>query len=183
VFFSNPWYSFFFYNSITSNSAFILHGLLCVTICVFFVCLVFKIHLLICAYIVWAISFPCPWPPPSPLIPLASRQNLFCPLLEFCWRENIRDDKKDIAFLLDWDKDSYTERFLALLPCTCVLQPKLVHLYQTSSPLPSQLPIMASVSLRLLYSLFYSEHIKYFQVLGFLPFPYSSCTCSPLSMW
>jgi hypothetical protein len=23
-----------------------------------------------------------------------------CPLLQFCWRENIRDNKKDIAFLL-----------------------------------------------------------------------------------
>jgi hypothetical protein len=27
--------------------------------------------------------------------------------------------------LLAWDVDSYTERFLALLPCTCVLQPEL----------------------------------------------------------
>jgi hypothetical protein len=35
--------------------------------------------------------------------------------------------------LLVWDKDSYTERFLALLPCTCVLQPEFVCLYQTSS--------------------------------------------------
>jgi hypothetical protein len=30
--------------------------------------------------------------------------------------------------LLVWDKDSYTERFLALLPCTSVLQPELVQL-------------------------------------------------------
>jgi hypothetical protein len=34
------------------------------------------------------------------------------------------------------DKDSYIERFLALLPCTCVLQLEWVHLYQTSSLLP-----------------------------------------------
>jgi hypothetical protein len=32
--------------------------------------------------------------------------------------------------LLLWDKNRYTERFLALLACTCILQPKLVHLYQ-----------------------------------------------------
>jgi hypothetical protein len=114
----------------------------------------------------------------------ASQQKLFCPLvLQFCWRENTRNNKKDMAFLLVWDKDSYTERFLALLPCTCVLQPELVHLYQISSLFPSHLPIVVSVSLRLLYSLLYSEHIKHFQVLGFLPFPYSSCTRSPLSMW
>jgi hypothetical protein len=42
--------------------------------------------------------------------PLTYRQNLFHPFLQFCWRENIRDNKKDIAFLLVWDKDSYTEK-------------------------------------------------------------------------
>jgi hypothetical protein len=51
------------------------------------------------------------------------------PVLQFCRRENMRDTKKDIAFLLVWDKDSYTERLLVLLPCTCVLQPGLIHLY------------------------------------------------------
>jgi hypothetical protein len=85
--------------------------------------------------------------------------------------------------LLAWDKDSYTERFLALLSCTYVLQPTLVHLYQNSSLLPGPLPMVASASLRLLYSLLYSEHIKHFQVLGFLPFPYASRTQSPLSVW
>jgi hypothetical protein len=83
----------------------------------------------------------------------------------FYWREN----KKDIVFLLVWDKDSYTERFLALLPCTCVMQPTLVHLCQTSSLLSGPLPIVAWASLRLLYSL-----LKHIQVLGFLTFPYSS---------
>jgi hypothetical protein len=48
-----------------------------------------------------------------------------------------------------------------LFPCTCVLQPILAHLYQTSSLLPSPLPTVASASLRLLYSLLYSEHIKH----------------------
>jgi hypothetical protein len=86
-------------------------------------------------------------------------------------------------FLLVWDKDSYTERFLALLPCTCVLQLTLVHLYQTSSLLSSPLPIVASASLRLLYLLLHSKYINHIQVLGFLLFPYSSCTHSPLSVW
>jgi hypothetical protein len=40
--------------------------------------------------------------------------------------KNIKDNKKNMVFLLVWDKDSYTKRFLALLPCTCVLQPTLV---------------------------------------------------------
>jgi hypothetical protein len=75
--------------------------------------------------------------------------------------------------LLVWDKDSYTERFLALLPCICVLQPTLVHHYQTSSLLSSHLPIVTSVSLRLLHLLLYIGHIYHFQVLGFLPFPIS----------
>jgi hypothetical protein len=123
------------------------------------------LHLFTCAYIIWATSLP------------ASRQNLLYPLvLQFYWGDN----KKDIAFLLVWSKDSYTERFLALLPCICVLQPTLVHLYQTSSLLPGSLPIVASASLRLLYSLLYSEHINHIQVLGFLHFPYSSVHILPL---
>jgi hypothetical protein len=50
-----------------------------------------------------------------------------------------------------WNKNSYTERFLVLLPCTCVLQPTLVHLCQTSLLLLGPLPIVASASLKLLY--------------------------------
>jgi hypothetical protein len=42
---------------------------------------------------------------------------------------------------------------------------------------------VASASLRLLYSLLYSKHINHIQVLGFLPFPYSSRAHSPLSVW
>jgi hypothetical protein len=129
--------------------------------------------------------FGLPFYPPLTLFPhsQASRENPFHPLvLQFCWRENIRDNKKDIAFLLVWDNDSYTERFLALFPCTSVLQPTLVHLYQTSSLLPSPLPIVASASLKLLYSLIYSGHIntsfRFSSFSLFLP-----CVCSPLSVW
>jgi hypothetical protein len=98
-------------------------------------------------------------------------------VLRFCWRENIRDNKKDIAFLLVWGKDSYTERFLALLPCTCVLQPTLGHLYKTSSPSHSDL---CQFKITWFTPLQYINHI---QVLGFLPFLYSSCACSPLGVW
>jgi hypothetical protein len=87
------------------------------------------------------------------------------------------------VFLLVWGKDSYIERFLVLLPCTCVLQSTLVHLCRTCSLLPGPLPIVASASLRLLYLLHYSEHINHIEVLGFLPFPYSSPVGSPLSVW
>jgi hypothetical protein len=62
-------------------------------------------------------SSPCFW------------QILFCTLLWFCWRESIRDNKRDILFLLLWDKDSYTKRCLALFPCTCILQLTLVCFY------------------------------------------------------
>jgi hypothetical protein len=131
-----------------------------------------------CIHCLGHLSYLLPNPPLSP-IPLTSKLNLFCPL-QFCWRENITDDKKDIAFLLAWDKDSYAERFLALPPCKCVLQPELVHLYQPSSLLPGHLPIVTSVSLRLLYSLLYSEYIKHFQVLVFLPFPMPPVHILPL---
>jgi hypothetical protein len=67
-----------------------------------------------------------------------------------------------------------------LFLCICVLQPKLVHLYQTSSLFPSPLPIVALASFRLLYSLLYSEHINHIQVFVFLPLPYPSCVQFPL---
>jgi hypothetical protein len=118
-------------------------------------------------------------PPPTHTL----EHNLFCPLiLHFCWRESIRDSKKDTAFLPIWYKDSYTERFLVLLPFTCVLQPTLIHLHQTSSLLRSLLPIVASASLRLLYLFLYSEQISHIQVLGFFPFPSFSSVHSPLSV-
>jgi hypothetical protein len=106
---------------------------------------------------------------------------LFCPLVfQFFWRENLRDYKKDIAFLLVWDKVNYTERFLALLPCTSELQLTFIHLYQTTSLLPGPLPIVASANLRLLYLLLYSEHINHIQVLGFFPFPIPPVHILPL---
>jgi hypothetical protein len=48
-----------------------------------------------------------------------------------------------MAVLLVWDKDSYTGRSLWLFPCIYVLQPKLIHVYQSSSLLLSHLPIWA----------------------------------------
>jgi hypothetical protein len=93
--------------------------------------------------------------PSAPLVP--PQQNLFWPLvLLFCWRENTGVDKKDKAFLLVWEKDSSTERFLVLLPHIRVLQPSLVHLCRKSSLHASPLPIVASASLRLQYSLLYT---------------------------
>jgi hypothetical protein len=121
------------------------------------------------------------FPNPPLHAPPPSSKNLFCPFaFWFCWRENIRTNN-DIRFVLVWSKDSYTKRFLVLLPCICVLQPihiwvaihnpEMVHFCKTSSLLPALLPIVASDSLRLLYSLFYSNHINHIQILGFLPFP------------
>jgi hypothetical protein len=126
---------------------------------------VFIVYSFIHMCIHWAIS-----PHPTPASHPPPFQAELCPVLQFCWRENIRD-KKDKAFLLVWNKDGYTERYLALLPCTPELQPKLVHLDQTCSLLPGHLPIVASISLGLLYSLPYSGHVKHCQVLGFPAFP------------
>jgi hypothetical protein len=133
-------------------------------------------------FIIFTFTYICvhvsvlPTLPPHPQ-PLTSRQNLFSPLLRFCW-ENIRDNKKDLLFLLVWDKDSYTERFLALLPWTCVLKPTLVHFYLTSLLLPGPLPIVANF----IHSSTV-EHIDRIQVLHFLSFPYFSHAYSLLSVW
>jgi hypothetical protein len=50
-----------------------------------------------------------------------------------------------------WDKNSYTQRFLALLPCTSVLQSKLIHFYLTFLLVPDHLPKLTSVIFTLLY--------------------------------
>jgi hypothetical protein len=57
--------------------------------------LFFFIHLFICAYIVWGLSppYPCPLCLPSPSH--ASKS-----FLQFCWRADISNNKKGIAFLL-----------------------------------------------------------------------------------
>jgi O-antigen ligase len=129
---------------------------------------------LTCIYIIWIIPLPS----------LPSRQNLFLLLvLWFCWRINIKDNKKSIAFLLLWDEVSYTGRLFVLFLCIHVLQSTLVRLYHTSSVLSSPLPIVGSASLRLLYSFLYNEHINHIQVFGFLRFLYPTCAWSPLSVW
>jgi hypothetical protein len=117
--------------------------------------------------------------PPNPHLP---GRNLFHHFFQFYWRENLRHNKKDISFLVIWDKDSYTERFLALLLITGVLQSTLVHFYQASLLLLGPVPIVVSANLRLLYSLLNREQINHIQVLGFYSFPYSSLVDSPLSV-
>jgi hypothetical protein len=86
--------------------------------------------------------------------------------------------------LLAWDKGSYTERFLALLLCTGVLQPELVHLYQTVLFTISRSPSHSGLCLfKITLFTLYSGYIKHFKILGFLPFPYSSSMCSLLIVW
>jgi hypothetical protein len=126
---------------------------------------------------------PAPCPFPLPPIPLTSLRNLFCPFLQFCWREDINSNKNDIAFLLVWDKDNYTEGFLALFPCTCVSQPELFHLYQNSSLLDSHLPIVASCQFKITILTPLQWAHQTLSSFGFPTFPYSSCRYSPFSMW
>jgi hypothetical protein len=81
------------------------------------------------------------------------------------------------VFLLVWDKDSYTERFLALLPCTCVLQPLLINLYQILHYFPIDLchfKVTMLAPLQLAHQTLSS--------FGFPTFPDSSCMCPPLNM-
>jgi hypothetical protein len=70
-----------------------------------------------------------------------------------------------------------------LLPYTSVLQPELIHPYQTSSLLPGHLPIVTSVVFKvtILATLQWAHQTH--SSFGFPTFPYSSCMYSPLSMW
>jgi hypothetical protein len=72
------------------------------------------------------------------------------------------------------------ERFLALLPCTSVLQPKLTHLYLTISIVPDPLPILIFKVSVLVPVQWGHQTLSCF---GFPTYPHTSCMCSPLSMW
>jgi hypothetical protein len=105
-----------------------------------FLYLLTSVHIMCTIFILLPLS-PPPLPPTSAPHP---DQNLFCPpVLQFYRRKTIKDKKRNITFLLVWDKDTYTGSFLVLFPCICVLQPQLFHLFQSSSLLPNPLPTVA----------------------------------------
>jgi hypothetical protein len=130
------------------------------------------LHLHTCVYIVCTILILLPFSLPS-----------LSPVLPFCRRKNIKEKKGNMEFLLIWDKDSYTGRFLMLFPCIYILHPQLVHLYQSSLLLISSLPMLAPASLRFLYSFLYTKHINCIQVFfNLLPLHYLPCMWPPLSV-
>jgi hypothetical protein len=114
---------------------------------------------------------------------LASRQSLFCPFIQFCWREDISNNKTDKEFLLLWDKHSCIERFLALLPCTSVLQSKLIHLYLTFSLLPRSPSHIGLCHFKVSVLAPLQWGHQTLSSFGFPTYPYSSRMCSPLSVW
>jgi hypothetical protein len=122
-------------------------------------------HLFICAYIVWAIFPPCPLPSPSS--PHCQAEPVL-PSYSILLKRRHNQQERHSVFA-SWDKGSYIERFLALLPCTSVLQPELIlHDLFTTSQSPSHSDLCR---FKVTISLLYSGDIKHFQVLGFLPFP------------
>jgi hypothetical protein len=103
--------------------------------------------------------------------------------LQFCWREDISNNKEDKAFLLLWGKDSYTERFLALLPCTRVnytqMDSSLPDLF-TSSQSPSHIDLCHFKVTVLSPPQWVHQTLSSF---GFPICHHTSHVCSPLSMW
>jgi hypothetical protein len=89
---------------------------------------------------------PLPLPPTSPRFQVEP----VLPFSPILLKTGHKQQERQSVFA-SWDKDSYTERFLALLPCVSVLQPKLIHLYLTFSLVPNPFPILTSVALRFLY--------------------------------
>jgi hypothetical protein len=59
---------------------------------------------------------------------------------DFVEQKNIKDKKRNTAFLLVCDKDSYKGKFFVLFSCMYLLQPQLVHLYYSSSLFLSAFP-------------------------------------------
>jgi hypothetical protein len=59
---------------------------------------------------------------------------------DFVEIKNIKDKRRNMMFLLVWDKDSYIGSFFVLFPCIYVLQLQLVHLFYSSSLLSRAFP-------------------------------------------
>jgi hypothetical protein len=127
----------------------------------------------------------CPHTCPSttPSSPLASRQNLFCLLLQFCWREDMSNNKKDKTFLLVWHKDSYTERIPSIasmhMCITYRIASSLPDLFTTSwAPFHSDFCLF---KVTILAPLQWTDQTL--SNFGFPTFPYSSCMHYPLNAW
>jgi hypothetical protein len=126
----------------------------------------FLLHLLTCVYI-------GPTHCPSQLSPQAEACSVIF------WKENfIRYNKKDVEFLLVWDKDSYTESFLALYLCIAT------HIGSLPPDLFTTSWSVASDSLRLLHSSTVSMSITFKFLVSFpflihplyvLPFVWDPC--------
>jgi hypothetical protein len=58
----------------------------------------------------------------------------------------------------------------------------VICLFQSSSLLPSLLPMVALASLKFLYSFQYRERINHIQVFGFLPLSHPSLSQPPFSV-
>jgi hypothetical protein len=129
-----------------------------------------------CIHYLHHIHPPTLFPTTSPLppVPTTPGKNLFQRLvLQFCRRTNIKAKKRNMAFLLVWDKDSYPGSFLILFPCIYVLQPQLVHLFWSSLLLPSPFPMVAPARLGFLYSFLYRKLISHIQVFDLGTFLHS----------
>jgi hypothetical protein len=73
----------------------------CTNLNLFFLFIIFSLFIYSYVYALFGPFLPpAPYPLLLPSSPLLPRQNLFCPFLQFCWRIDISNNKKDIAFLL-----------------------------------------------------------------------------------
>jgi hypothetical protein len=76
-----------------------------------------------------------PYPFPATSHPAGARlplQNLFCPpVLWFCRRKNIKYKKRNMTFLLAWDKNSCTEFSYIVSMHICI-----------TTPIGSSLPVL-----------------------------------------
>jgi hypothetical protein len=142
-----------------------------------FVVLLF-LHLLTCTYIIWASSSPNPYPPPPHP---ASGQNLLHSLiiLWFYWRENVRDNKKDIAFCwfeikIAIQRDSYH--------CLHVQVYYNLHLFISTRALHTSRSPFHSGLCQFKITIFTPLQRAHIQVSCFIPFLYFPHAWSPLSV-
>jgi hypothetical protein len=124
---------------------------------------------------------PLPLTLPSPHHPLASRQNLFCPFLQFCWSVDMSNNQKDKAFL-EVEIRITIKRDSQHLFNAQVYYNLNWFIYQTSLLPLGHLPIYTWVVYGIVLALLQWGH-QTLSSFVFLIYPHSSHMCSLLSLW
>jgi hypothetical protein len=118
------------------------------------------------------------YPGLSPSMPLIFRQNLFCPFLQFCWKIDISNNKKDKAFLLVEIWIAIQRDFSHCFHAQVYYNP---NWFISTWPLQYFCIDLCHFNVTVLAPLHWGHETL--SSFGFPTYPHTSCMCSTLCLW